>query len=171
MHLRQLVRCASAVVVIVAFGAGAGAQAPLSMAAPPHCPYGYYDYPPYPCAPPGYYGPGYFYNGIFLGVGPWANWGYLHGWGRHRFTSAGGGRYVPGQHHEDFGARGTNKSPGSTTDRGVRPEEMHQGQPHSAATPRANSDIRGAAPPGGTPNNHNNTAPNSSSHQHDDHPQ
>ena len=67
--------------------------------APPACAYGYYDYAPYSCAPAGYYGSGYFYNGIFLGVGPWANWGYAHGWGGHRFAGARGGRYVPG--HRD----------------------------------------------------------------------
>ena len=42
---------------------------------PPGCAYGYYDYAPYGCAPSGFYGPGYFFNGVFLGVGPWANWG------------------------------------------------------------------------------------------------
>jgi hypothetical protein len=42
---------------------------------PPNCSYGYYNYAPYGCAPGGFYGPGYFYNGIFLGVGPWAHWG------------------------------------------------------------------------------------------------
>jgi len=61
---------------------------------PPVCSYGYYNYSPYACAPSGYYGPGYFYNGIFLGMGPWANWGYSHGWGGHRFSGGGGGRYV-----------------------------------------------------------------------------
>jgi hypothetical protein len=61
---------------------------------PPVCSYGYYDYAPYGCAPSGFYGPGYFYNGIFLGVGPWASWGYGHGWGDHRFSGGGGGRYV-----------------------------------------------------------------------------
>jgi hypothetical protein len=35
--------------------------------------------------------PGYFYNGIFLGIGPWANWGYRPGWDGHRFSSGGGG--------------------------------------------------------------------------------
>lgn len=60
---------------------------------PPVCPYGYFEYPPYRCAPYGFYGPGYFYNGIFLGVGPWAGWGYAHGWGSHRFVDARGGRY------------------------------------------------------------------------------
>lgn len=62
---------------------------------PPVCPYGYYDYAPYACAPMGFYGPGYFYNGIFLGVGPWRNWGYGHGWGSHRFIGPRGGRYYP----------------------------------------------------------------------------
>src|SRR3984957_179330 len=61
---------------------------------PPICPYGYYNYRPYGCAPSGFYGPGYFYNGVFLGVGPWANWGYGHGWGEHRFSGGRGGRYV-----------------------------------------------------------------------------
>src|SRR3984885_1795837 len=64
---------------------------------PPVCSYGYYDYSPYGCAPSGFYGPGYFYNGVFLGVGPWANWGYGHGWGEHRFSGGGGGRYVAGR--------------------------------------------------------------------------
>jgi hypothetical protein len=53
--------------------------------APPSCPYGYYDYAPYGCAPSGYWGPEYFYNGVFIGVGPWWGWGYRHGWGGHRF--------------------------------------------------------------------------------------
>jgi len=59
----------------------------------PNCQYGYYDYEPYSCAPMGFYGSGYFYNGIFLGMGPWAGYGYGHGWGRHRFINDGGGRY------------------------------------------------------------------------------
>ena len=37
----------------------------------PDCPYGYYDYAPYACAPYGYYGPDWFVNGGFIGVGPW----------------------------------------------------------------------------------------------------
>ena len=56
---------------------------------PPNCAYGYYGYSPYACAPYGYYGPGYFYNGIFLGMGPWGGWGYSHGWGGHRFVERG----------------------------------------------------------------------------------
>ena len=41
---------------------------------PPVCPYGYYSYYPYACAPYGYYGPSWFSGGVFIGVGPWG-WG------------------------------------------------------------------------------------------------
>ena len=71
----------------------AKAQVAVEIGVPPVCAYGYYEAPPYGCAPMGFYGPGYFYNGIFLGVGPWGGWGYRHGWGEHRFVEAGGGRY------------------------------------------------------------------------------
>jgi len=37
----------------------------------PICPYGCFDYPPYDCAPYGYYGPDWFVGGVFLGAGPW----------------------------------------------------------------------------------------------------
>ena len=46
---------------------------------PPVCTYGYYDYAPYACAPYGYWGPDYFVNGLFIGVGPWYGWGYGRG--------------------------------------------------------------------------------------------
>ena len=34
----------------------------------PVCPYGYFDYAPYDCAPYGYYGPDWFVGGVFLGA-------------------------------------------------------------------------------------------------------
>jgi len=43
----------------------------VNIGAAPVCPYGYYPYPPYDCAPWGYYGPEWFPNGIFIGAGPW----------------------------------------------------------------------------------------------------
>jgi len=49
----------------VAVGVGVG---------PPVCPYGYYETPPYDCAPDGYYGPEWFPGGVFIGAGP-----YYHG--------------------------------------------------------------------------------------------
>ena len=46
--------------------------------AQPSCVYGYYNYYPYACAPYGYYGPQWFNNGIFLGIGPWYEIGRAH---------------------------------------------------------------------------------------------
>jgi hypothetical protein len=57
----------------------AHAQISVNIGVQPVCSYGYYGYEPYACAPMGYYSSGYFYNGIFLGMGPWAGWGYGHG--------------------------------------------------------------------------------------------
>lgn len=56
---------ASAQRVFVGVGVGPGYYGP-----PPVCTYGYYDYYPYACAPYGYYGPQWFVNGVFIGVGP-----------------------------------------------------------------------------------------------------
>jgi len=58
------------------------AQISISIGAPPVCPYGYFDYPPYQCAPYGYYGPDWFVNGLFIGAGPWFHgphgfWGHV----------------------------------------------------------------------------------------------
>jgi hypothetical protein len=49
----------------------APAQVSISIGAPPVCPYGYFDYAPYNCAPYGYYGPDWFTGGVFIGAGPW----------------------------------------------------------------------------------------------------
>jgi hypothetical protein len=47
------------------------AQVGVEIGAEPDCPYGYYDYAPYACAPYGYYGPEWFSGGVFIGSGPW----------------------------------------------------------------------------------------------------
>ena len=47
------------------------AQVAVSIGAAPACPYGYYEGPPYNCAPYGYYGPEWFTGGVFVGAGPW----------------------------------------------------------------------------------------------------
>lgn len=49
----------------------AAAQVSVSIGEPPACPYGYYEAPPYNCAPDGYYGPEWFTGGAFIGAGPW----------------------------------------------------------------------------------------------------
>ena len=47
------------------------AQLSIQIGVAPSCPYGYYDYTPYRCAPYGYYGPEWFHGHTFIGVGPW----------------------------------------------------------------------------------------------------
>jgi len=86
----------TALVAGLAMAPAARAQIVVNIGVQPRCAYGYYGYAPYRCAPMGYYGPGYFYNGIFLGMGPWGGWGYSHGWGSHRFVNEGGGNYHGG---------------------------------------------------------------------------
>jgi hypothetical protein len=49
----------------------AKAQIGISIGVAPVCPYGYFDYAPYDCAPYGYYGPDWFTGGLFIGAGPW----------------------------------------------------------------------------------------------------
>ncbi len=43
----------------------------INLGPAPVCPYGYFDYAPYDCAPYGYYGPDWFVGGVFIGAGPW----------------------------------------------------------------------------------------------------
>lgn len=50
---------------------GSPAQATGQIGPAPVCPYGYYDYAPYSCAPYGYFGPQWFPHGVFRGAGPW----------------------------------------------------------------------------------------------------
>lgn len=66
----------------------------VNIGAPPVCPYGYYDVPPYNCAPYGYYGPEWFVNGVFIGAGPW-----FHG-------PASFVGHVDNRFHPDHGYRG-----------------------------------------------------------------
>jgi len=49
----------------------APSQVVVGIGVEPACPYGYFDYAPYDCAPYGYYGPDWFVGGVFLGAGPW----------------------------------------------------------------------------------------------------
>jgi hypothetical protein len=114
--------CTSALLAGLAIQpAPAAAQVTINVGIQPVCSYGYYDYAPYACSPMGYYGPGYFYNGIFLGMGPWAGWGYGHGWGGHRFVEAGGGTYRGGG--------------GEAANRGnyARPQAVRAGAPRTNA--------------------------------------
>ena len=75
----------------------------------PICPYGYFDYPPYDCAPYGYYGPDWFIGGLFIGAGPWFH-------GPHGFYGHVDNRYDP--------RHGYN---GPLPGRGVQPFQHFQG--------------------------------------------
>jgi hypothetical protein len=61
----------------------------------PVCPYGYYSYYPYACAPYGFYGPSWFANGVFIGAGPW-----YHGFGNHFVGRPFFGRPIPPRRFE-----------------------------------------------------------------------
>ena len=61
-----------ALLLSIFFASGCGsAHVAVSVGPAPICPYGYYETPPYACAPDGYYGPEWFSGGVFIGAGPW----------------------------------------------------------------------------------------------------
>lgn len=134
----------TALLVGLAIASPAKAQISIGIGIQPVCSYGYYGYAPYACAPMGFYGPGYFYNGIFLGMGPWGGWGYSHGWGEHRFAGEGGGSYHggpgPASYHSNGGgaARGGGQvhSTAAVSHGGTRPSAGHAAVVHTSA-PRA----------------------------------
>ena len=85
--------------VSVGIGFGTG-----YVAGPPVCSYGYYGYPPYACAPYGYYGPNWFVGGVFLGAGPWYGGYYGRGgWGRGYYGRVGYGRGYYGRRGWGYG--------------------------------------------------------------------
>jgi len=81
------------------------AQIAVQIGPPPVCPYGYYEEPPYNCAPDGYYGPEWFTGGVFIGAGPWFHGPHgFHGYVDHHFDYRHGyhGPYPErGAHPED----------------------------------------------------------------------
>jgi hypothetical protein len=79
----------------------------------PDCPYGYYDVPPYACAPYGYYGPEWFTGGVFIGAGPWFH-------GRDEFHG-----HVNNRFHPDHGYKGPVPKVGDKPEPGKRIESMH----------------------------------------------
>jgi hypothetical protein len=88
------------------------AQIAVQIGPPPECPYGYFDYAPYECAPYGYYGPEWFNGGIFIGAGPWFH-------GRSHFYGHVDNRFDP--HH---GYRGARPGRGEHGDSGHRVDHM-----------------------------------------------
>ena len=58
-------------IAVLCCAPAASAQVSVSIGVAPVCPYGYFSYAPYNCAPYGYYGPDWFGGGVFIGAGPW----------------------------------------------------------------------------------------------------
>jgi hypothetical protein len=79
----------------------------------PDCPYGYYDVAPYSCAPAGYYGPEWFSDGVFLGVGPW-----FHGGDDFR-------GHVDNRFHPDHGYKGPMPKVGEKPEPAKRVDSQH----------------------------------------------
>jgi hypothetical protein len=71
MSVSRSIALAAFGIMIAAASSQAVAQVNISIGAAPACPYGYYDYEPFSCAPYGYYGSGWFHRGVFIGAGPW----------------------------------------------------------------------------------------------------
>jgi hypothetical protein len=84
----------------------------------PICPYGYFDYAPYNCAPYGYYGPDWFNDGVFIGVGPWFR-GPAHFWG-----------HVDNRYDPRHGYRGPLPARGAQPFSHFQPNEARDGHGH-----------------------------------------
>ena len=68
---KSLVFSALAAALTLGSASAAPSQVVVNIGPAPICPYGYFDYAPYSCAPYGYYGPDWFDGGVFIGAGPW----------------------------------------------------------------------------------------------------
>ncbi len=123
--LKRLAILTSAMAFSLIFANRAHAQVAVTIGEPPVCPYGYYEDPPYNCAPDGYYGPEWFVGGVFIGAGPWfhgpAN---FYGHVDHHYDYRKG-------YHGHFPERGAKPGPNRVQFRG---KAMHD--PHGHEAPR-----------------------------------
>jgi len=71
MYHKKLFLFPALAALVLSAASVAPAQVAVGIGVAPVCPYGYFDYPPYDCAPYGYYGPDWFVGGVFIGAGPW----------------------------------------------------------------------------------------------------
>jgi len=97
----------------------------INLGPAPICPYGYFDYPPYDCAPYGYYGPDWFVGGVFIGAGPWFH-------GPRGFAGHVDNRYDP--HH---GYHGPLPARGAAPFNGFQGNEARDGRGHTATATHA----------------------------------
>jgi hypothetical protein len=96
----------------IAVAQAATPQVAVEVGVAPVCPYGYYDVPPYACAPYGYYGPEWFSGGVFIGAGPW-----FHG-------PADFHGHVNNRFHPDHGYHGPMPHPGDRPEPGKRVDKV-----------------------------------------------
>jgi hypothetical protein len=122
-----LVTTAAAAALLSIPSLKAPAQVSVTFGAEPNCPYGYYDYAPYDCAPDGYYGPQWFNAGHFIGAGHWFH-------GPSNFHGDVNNNYDPQHGYKGPApARGeTPAHPGAAPD--FKGNESHDSQGH--ATPK-----------------------------------
>jgi hypothetical protein len=108
-----VVLAAVAVIGLTATTPKANAQVGVEIGVAPECPYGYYDVPPYTCAPAGYYGPEWFNGGVFIGAGPWFH-------GPKEFTG-----HVNNHFHPDHGYKGPLPQRGEKAEPAKRVDTAH----------------------------------------------
>ena len=109
----------AAVLLSAASVAPAQISVGVGIGAAPVCPYGYFDYAPYDCAPYGYYGPDWFgVDGLFIGAGPWFH-------GPHGFYGHVDNRYDP-----HYGYHGPLPERGARPFTTFRGNEARDGQGH-----------------------------------------
>ncbi len=134
---------------LLSYASAAPAQVSINIGVAPVCPYGYFDYAPYDCAPYGYYGPDWFVGGIFIGAGPWFH-------GPHGFYGHVDNRYDP--HH---GYRGPLPARGAQPFDHFHGNEARDGQGHvgnaghSASSEHALPGYQGGNHGGGHPSGGN----------------
>jgi hypothetical protein len=117
----------------------AEAQINIGIGVEPACPYGYYGYAPYRCAPYGYYSDDWFNGGVFIGAGRWYRGGpgfYGHvnrsfdpRYGYHGSYPGHGAYHEPDDHFQSFhstnrgnpngGYRSDDHTHGTPNDRGA----------------------------------------------------
>jgi hypothetical protein len=125
MNRMKLIAIAAAVGAGCVLAAQSQAQVSVNIGVAPVCPYGYYDFAPYACAPAGYYGPELFTGGVFIGAGPWfhgpAN---FHGQIDNRFDTRHG-------YHGPMPARGEQADEARRVDAAhFHGNEQHDGHEH-----------------------------------------
>jgi hypothetical protein len=118
-----LVASSAALLMALAPASQAQISVGVNVGPEPGCPYGYYDYAPYNCAPDGYYGSEWFSGGVFIGAGPWFHGpAAFHGHVNNRFDPQHG-------YHGALPARGEAAHP--TDFKGFKGNEVRDGRGHA----------------------------------------